>query len=412
MGFDQGVGTLREGTGKRVRGAALAVGVVLWSVWLGAVAGNGFDRDVDGNVLGVDQSVFHTAGAMVTSGRGADLYEPAAFREALSDIRGESVSHEFTFLNPPGLAYVFAPSAGLDQRTAWLILSGAGLLAMAGSLRLVGVRPALAATALAVLTFPALLTFRLGQLSFFWALVLGAIYRLLHQDRQVAAGLVAALLVLKPQFAAAVGLWWMVSGTRHRLALATMSVVGGIGTVAAFLWTPGSLAGFWEAGARTLNSSTFPTGFSIKDTVASFGTPLPVVFVALLTLGLGIAALIVVHHRCGDDLPAMFATAAFAAVWLPTHLLAYDWLLLAVAIGALWAARPNQRPQWAAVGAILALWSFAAWAGALVADATLGIRFEPAALGLLMIAWWAYRNLLVAPATVELVTHRTLAVDV
>ncbi len=402
-----------EGASRRAIGVAVAIGIVIWSTWLVAVAGSGFDRDVDGNVLGADHSVFHTAGVLVASGRSADLYDPAGFRDAVGEVRGEVGAREVSFLNPPGLAYLFAPTAEFGRQAAWLVLSALGLVALAGALHLVGVGPVWVATSIVVGTLPALLTLRLGQLAFFWALIFAVVYWLLERDRQVAAGLVAALLMLKPQFAVAVVLWWVVSGPRHRRALVTMIVTGGVVSLAAVVGTPGSFAGFWDAGSRVLEETTFPTGFSIKNTLVGLGAPLPAALVAILTLGLGIGAVVLVHQRCRDDLPAMFAAAVFAAVWIPAHLLAYDWVLLAVAVGALWAARPDQRNQWLMVAAALAVWAFAAWAIALIAHSVAGVRLEIAAVGLAVIAWWSYRSLLVHSATdAAAPAPRTLLVDV
>jgi hypothetical protein len=283
---------------------------------------------------------------------------------------------------------------------------------MVAAFSFVGVgRPGLA-TAVVVGTMPGLLTLRLGQLSFLWALVFGLVYRLLDRDRQVPAGLVAAVLVLKPQFAVAVMLWWLLSGPRYRTALVTMTGTGGLLSLVSFAVTPDSLGGFRESVFGALHASTFPSGFSIADTALGLAPSLPAAVVATLSVGVGVVALVAVQRHCSDDLPAMFAAGVFAAVWIPAHLLAYDWVLLAVAIGALWAARPHQRPQWMLVGAALAVWSFAAWAIALITDSVLSARLELAAVGLAAIAWWSFRALLVQPAAAEAVASRTLPVNV
>lgn len=404
---------MQGGIRTRVIAAASAIGIIIWATWLIAIAIGGFDKDIDGNVLGTDLAVFRAAGALVADDRGEQLYDAAAFTAAFSETKGREIEHDLTyFRNPPGLAYIFAPTAGLAQPTAWLLLSAVSLLALAGAFRLVGVARPRWATVLAVATLPGLLTLRLGQLSFLWALVFGLVYWLLARDRQVAAGLVAAVLVLKPQFAVAVMLWWFMTGRKHRTALVTMAGTGGFMSIAAFVMTPGSFSGFREATFGALHESKFPSGFSIVDAALGVAPSLPAVFVALLSVGLGIGAIAAVHRRCGDDLPAMFAGGVFAAVWIPSHLLAYDWVLLAVAIGALWAARPGQRPQWILAGAMLATWAFVAWAIALIADSLFGARLELAAVGLAVIAWWSFRTLLIRQTTAEVAASRKLAVNV
>ncbi len=404
---------MQEGIRKRAIGAASAIGIIIWATWLIAIAIGGFDKDIDGNVLGTDLAVFRTAGGLVAEDLGSQLYDPAAFTAAFSETKGQLIEHDLAYYrNPPGLAYIFAPTAGLSQPTAWLLMSVVSLVALAGAFRFVGVlRPRLA-TFLAVATLPGLLTLRLGQLSFVWALVFGLIYWLLARDRQFEAGLVGAVLVLKPQFAVAVMLWWLIGGLKHRTALVTMAGTGGLASLIAFVMTPGSFSGFREATLGALHGSTFPSGFSIADAALGVAPTLPATVVALLSAGLGIGAIAAVQRRCGDDLPAMFAAGVFAAVWIPSHLLAYDWMLLAVAIGALWAARPGQRPQWILVGALLASWAFVAWAIALIADSLLGARLELAAVGLAVIAWWSFRTLLTQQTTAEVATSRKLPVNV
>lgn len=392
---------------------ALAIGAALWLVWMLGLAERGFAEDVDGNVLGVDHSIFHTAGKMVADNRGASLYDLSDFNAALHDVREQPVTNDSPhFLNPPGVAYLFAPLAGLGRTMGWLALGAMGVVALCGAIRFVGMsRPWLAA-GLVILTLPGWLTLRLGQLAFLWALLLAGVYWLVRHDRLAAAGLVAGLLALKPQFAAIVAVWWLLDAVKYRRALGWLLVSGGTITALTFSITPGSIGGFTDAALGAVQDAKFPIGYSLNDTVLGLAPSLPDLAVAAVVAGLGVAALAVVVRRFPGDLAVQFAAVTFAAVWIPPHLIAYDWVLLWIGVTALWASRPAQRPEWLFVGSVLAIWAAFAWLFAQAARELWGVRLELAAVGLAVIVLWAYRRLLIGSADPVAVDARKLPLNV
>ncbi len=392
----------------RVGVISLVVGVLLWLVWLGGLFVEGFDRDVDGNVLGVDHSIFHTAGKLVLDGDAELLYTVDGFNEALTEVRGRRANKATPhYLNPPGVAYAFAPLSQLPRVAGWIGLGFVGIAAMIGGLRLVGVT-SLWATALVVMSLPGWMNFRLGQLAPLWALVFAAVYRLLRDDRQAAAGAVSGLLALKPQFGIVVAVWWALDLTKYRVALAWSAVSAAAITVLTFAVTPGAVSGFYEAAFGAVTDAKFPIGFSLNDTVLGLFPDVAELPVALAVAAAGVAALWIVVRRHRGDLPLQFAAAIVAALWVTPHLIAYDWMLVGVAAGALWADREGQRSAWLGYGALTALWAAAAWLLAQVGREWLDLRLELAAVGLAAIAVAAYLTLAATNST----SSRTITPDV
>jgi len=381
--------------GRKALVVALVLGLVAWIVWATEIATTGFESDVDGNVLGVDHSIFHAAGGLIASGKAADVYEPGPFREVLQDVRGHAVVHEVTFLNPPAMAFLFVPTAGLDRMWSWGVWSLVGFVAIALAYVLIGLErwwwPAL----LTVFSLPGLIAFRLGQPAFLWAGAMAAIYWGLRSDRQVLAGLTAGLLVVKPQYAIPLAFWWFMSGARYRRALWSMVVAGGFLATASFLLIPGSFSGFLAAASSAANGQEFPAGYSLRDALGAFSAISPKVAAAISGL-LGACVVWFANRHRSEDLPTMFAATVLAAVLIPPHILIYDWCLLGVAVAVLWRAKPAQRFLWEVVAAGIASWSWLTWMTAVMIDVATDLEVQLAAFGLLLIgvsSWVAMNSI-------------------
>ena len=140
---------------------------------------------------------------------------------------------------------------------------------------LVGVRRWPIGVALILLSLPGWLAVRLGQLAFWWILILAVVLFLLRCDRQVSAGVVASILVLKPQLAVAVALWWLISHRRHRRALIALLSASVAITIVSFSLTPGAANGFLDAIRSVAQSSKAPIVFSPAAAMHTFIPSLP-----------------------------------------------------------------------------------------------------------------------------------------
>ena len=96
------------------------------------------ESDPNGNPLGIDYAIFHTAGRVLATGDGASLYEESEFLAELSTTTGEEDQDPSRlFVNPPIFASTIRmPLAELPYRTGLLIWTGMGILALGAGLRL------------------------------------------------------------------------------------------------------------------------------------------------------------------------------------------------------------------------------------------------------------------------------------
>jgi hypothetical protein len=192
---------------------------------------------------------FYSAGQMVRSGQGADLYNAAA-QEALQRVTFPGIFEEaMGFPLPVFAAWVFAPFSLLPFTPAFLLWMGLNTLLLAA---LVGVLsshlahvPALPRRVfLAVFAFsmPAVTAIIFGQVDL---IVFGAFllaYLLLRAERPVAAGFALSLVLFKPHFL--VGVVLMLLVWRQWRVLAALAGIGvPLITVPALLTSPATLAG-------------------------------------------------------------------------------------------------------------------------------------------------------------------------
>ncbi|MET1416161.1 glycosyltransferase family 87 protein [Roseibium sp. HPY-6] len=172
-----------------------------------------------------DLSAFHRASEMANSGSAANVYDPALFREGLSDRLSDLI-----FLNPPHALPLFHVFSWTDFATLKIIILGMTLIALFAIPRLAGFNLAVSALfAASVGTVQILL--RLNLSIFIITLI---VFALVHaKQRPILAGLSLAVATIKPQygllvpfFLIGIGAWrcigWATLGT---LLLAGLSFV-------------------------------------------------------------------------------------------------------------------------------------------------------------------------------------------
>lgn len=195
-------------------GVIVAVAV---AVIVSAFAGQGTDT-VSGRIGG-DFPAFYGAGSIVLDGDVASLYDPDVQEAAQADVGGDEPGF-FYFAYPPPVALAYVPFAALPFRISFVLHTALMALALWAAFRMVApLYPrllgspdhVLAATALGLLTYPVLRSIVGGQNTTLTLLLLACTARFLHDERFVAAGLAAALLLYKPQFGAVVLLLIVVS---------------------------------------------------------------------------------------------------------------------------------------------------------------------------------------------------------
>ena len=382
----------------RVVGAIVAATPVTawWLQRLVAIPSSGWFTPGRPFALGNDLRTFRLAAYLVTHGGGGSVYDPSAFRA----LAGASPTGGY-IANPPPFLALIAPLGWLPFEAAWWIVAGLSVVGLVFGLRLLGVtRPVL--TAAALLAFPPVyFTITYGQMTILWFVVLAGTYRLLDEDRQVSAGIVAGLMVMKPTLAFGLLLWWVIDWRRFRVAAlaAATSAAGYLGL--SFLIVPtvwrgfiGSFTELFFAPGYALRQwaqfslwSTWRIVFPGRPALASVAGILSVVTVLVIIIPL---------LRRTTDLHTGFSVALLLTMLASPYVIAYDWSLLIIPAVLLWRRSPVYRSR--LEPGFLAIAIASAWSTVIVIAMLdrYGFALQPAPFVLLALVWW-YRPVL-APA--------------
>ena len=287
------------------------------------------------DTLGRDDFTLYTAGARALL-IGADPYDVATWGETAARV-GADPFDTVVYAYPPWAALALVPFALLPLRIAGALWSVIGMTAAALTVRAL-LRAYLPGRAwahavvgtLVLMSAPAVVTLLTGQWPFVFVTMLGALVLLLRADRPVAAGVVAAGMLVKPQlfvFAAAAlavrALW--PGASRAGRAFVISATAAGIAMVAVswilvpswwptwFQRSPAVLLGIEPVTIQTLFLQLFgPDGGWIAAPV----------LLAMVAAGLQ-------FHPLGNGwLPVWFALSSAGVVYSNT----YDLLLLIVPV--------------------------------------------------------------------------------
>ncbi len=340
--------------------------------------------------LGGDLPEFIGAGRIVADGDAIQLYEPARQMAAQADLWDEGQGG-ILFAYPALLAAPYALVASWSFVAIYLVHTAVMVAAVVVTARLLADRlPLTAGRSWIPLGVAASLTFLPmfigtfnGQLTGVVLLGLVATWVLLLDGRDGAAGLVAGLLLLKPQYGGLVALLLAVAGRWKALpgfAVGAAVVAGGSALVAG----PGWFGRWWELVGSL---SDIDGGSNLASEVSWLGLSEALLgqgAAAATVVGVGLsAATLVVTLRLlrGRDV----ADPLVPALVLPTlllvapHSLYYDAGILLVALAALLPSLPAGRRAPVA----LAWWAFG-FSHSLLG----GLAFEPVAL--LVLGTWAW----------------------
>ena len=246
-----------------------------------------------------DFGIFRTAARSVVHGHSPYVVPNAA-----------AFAHFDKFVYPPVAALFFAPFAALPPGPARVVMFVAGLAAVLGALRLLGVED-WRCYGLAVVSAPAINALALGALTSF--LLLGAALVWRYRDNPAVAGVATAFTAVLKLFLWPLGVWLL--ATRRWRAAAICAGAGAI-----FLL--GSWAAIDFAGLRS-----YPTLIHVLEQVEA-----PVSYSAIALLGLSGAA--------ASAVTAVVSLTAVVAIWFTARGADGDRRALAVAVVASLAATP------------------------------------------------------------------------
>jgi hypothetical protein len=145
-----------------------------------------------------DFGIFRSAGSAVIHGRSPYIAHPT---EA-------ALAHFDKFVYPPVAAVLFAPFAAIPAGPGGVIMFAAGLAALLGALRLLGVED-WRCYGVAVISSPTINTLALGAITSF--LLLGAAVAWRYRDQPLVAGVATAFAAVLKLFLWPLGVWLLVT---------------------------------------------------------------------------------------------------------------------------------------------------------------------------------------------------------
>ncbi|MDJ0954716.1 MAG: glycosyltransferase family 87 protein [Acidimicrobiia bacterium] len=328
---------------------------ILLALLIGVVAGAASAAD-RGEAYGGDYPAFYGAGEIAARGDWDDLYDidrQIAAQRVLSPSEDEATARYFAY--PPQVAFLYQPLASLDYFPSYLAHTALMALCLWGSLMLA--RPMVVwlqgrvvlALAGAMVFWPMFRTVTGGSNTALTLLLIVAAWRLVHDDRQLLAGIVLAGLSYKPQFLVPlVGLFLL--GRYWR-------VVGGaaVGAAGFYVWGvllrgSGWLSEWLDVAAEfgridaELNGHSAISFIGFAENLFGVGMSAPVALAWMLAAATVLFLSWLWWRSAGSDLDPLLAVTMPGILLLSLHAMSHDGavvvLTAGVGIGA-W-----QRSRW------------------------------------------------------------------
>jgi hypothetical protein len=271
-----------------------------------------------------DFGIFRTAALDVVHGR-SPYVRPSA----------EALSHFDKFVYPPIAALVFAPFAAFPDGAARVLMALAGLAALLGALRVLGVED-WRCYGVAVVSAPAINTLALGAVTSF--LLLGAALAWRYRHNAVVAGVSTAFAAVLKLFLWPLGVWLL--ATRRWRAAVICAAIGVVVVLGG--WAVIDFAGFrsYPTLVRLLEHVDAPVSYSLVALLGLTGGAQTAVAVVLSLLAVPAIAL-AARGRDGDR---RAFTVAVVASLVTTPILWLHYLLLLFVPIALY--RPRLSGLW------------------------------------------------------------------
>ena len=279
----------------------------------------------------------------------AAIYDEATLRSLSAAFPASErlIDPVYTYVNPPLLAWLFAPLTAFPEPVAYALWTVISLAALVAAWRIAAPYQGLGRLALLLLPialWPVLLVFYFGQPNMLVLALLVGAWWLIKRDRPYAAGAVLAVATfLKPQDVALVPIVLLVSGRYRPVAgwLAGCAVLGLL-TVAALQGA--GLTSWWQALQRGQGDATHT-----EYTLAHFLGFSALTYV--LWAAQGAAAVAVAWWR-RSDLEVVFVAGILGTTALAFHFHELDYSLL---VPAAWLFLRTSPPVWQRVFLLLGI---------------------------------------------------------
>lgn len=328
-------------TAKRLRAHALLLAVATWGICLWTISSPTL-RDRNGNLKGTDFLHFYTLGSLAIAHRGGELYDTQSQAVLAAQRVPEAASIRYLPLYPPQVSILFVPFAYLSYGWAlalwWLCTTLIyGICCYLIWRTCLGLRDYGGIVGLGAVAFPAFVhLIAWGQTAALAMACFTAVFLLLRNQSEFAAGLALGCLIFKPQLGLASALVFIAVGNWKIVAGATLSAGAQIAAGLAYYsiepfdsWlrilshVPGLLTSFEPRPYQTHCLRTF-WAMLVPWNKVSLGLYV-ITAIAVLACTVGI-------WQQTQSLSLKYSALLLATVLVSPHLTVYDLVILAPAI--------------------------------------------------------------------------------
>jgi hypothetical protein len=337
------------------------IGAALWISWvLSLVLGKGY-LDASGHLIGTDFVAFYTAGKILWMGQSAELYNLELAHQVQQPLYNGGSDNFNPYLNPPFYAWIFVPFAMLPYPWSPFLWMAVNLVLLWFSTILLGVEKPWQIFFLSLTWQPAFAAISFGQNAFLSLAIISLAYKLWRKDKLWIAGLIAGLLLYKPQLLIGIGLLCLLDFRRYwRFLAGCLITMVGLSSLSFWLMPEATLL-YLTYTQRIASNLMIVKGFPIWNahSVQSFWLGLFPNQIGLAQILHAIFAIIGIwlfyRYWClkRHDLPLMFAASICLTVWVTPYIMIYDWVLLLIPAIIFWRHLPEQRVYLKALNATL-----------------------------------------------------------
>jgi hypothetical protein len=309
-----------------VRGiAAAALALLVWALFL--------DVSIRNDPISVDFHTYLAASSVGLRDGWSHIYDQGLVQ--LSQMQLAAGARDQPFISPPTVAFIVAPLAMLPYDTAYVTWAWIMFAAFATALALCGVSRGLGrwvAVVGALSPWWVMHAVNVGQVVPLVAAGMVVGWRLLHDRRDLLAGVAMGALLLKPNTAMLVPLA-LLFATRYRALAAWLGTASVVALVSLALLGPHGVAtyvaqlrGPWPSGADNV---------TLHGSLAATGT-----FAAALRI-LIVAAVMVAAFRFRNTPGLVMPLAIVGSLLISPYLHGSDLVMLAAAGWMIWEERPS-----------------------------------------------------------------------
>jgi alpha-1,2-mannosyltransferase len=345
---------------------AWITGGILWFFWIISLLLGPGKMDLAGQVVGTDYLQFYAAGVTIRQAQSANLYNFDFQSQLEQQIAGPQLTSFHAFVNPPFLAWLFVPFSVLTYTWSFILWSLLSLGFLWLSLKLLSAEKTLPTFLWALTWFPIFAAISFGQNSLLSLLLFSLTFVLWRKEKYLLAGMVASLLLFKPQMVLGLGLLWLLEWRKGWKSLLGLCLGGGILAGLSFWQLPEASRAYLDLSKNFLPIMIYQKQFPLwhLHSLRGFWVML---FpgrlwlsqgLYLLCAAAGIVAFIYLWREKRKEKILIFAAAICLTVWITPHEMIYDWTILLAAALLLWRALPDQKVLMKALFALIWIVTF------------------------------------------------------